>query len=419
MGNHPLLIDTTGGSGTTQDLWATINADSGTTTANSPTDVLTVVGAGSVSTSITGDTLTITGSASTQNLWSEIQADVGIRIASSPNTVLKVVGAGSVSTSIALVGTEDVLTITGTGTTYSAGAGLTLVGTTFSHTDTSSVADVGPLTGWNVIDEITFDTYGHVLTVGTRDLSAGVDLNFSVSGDTNPTGTVSIDIGDTLNLLARNDINSASAPALETETTFATDTIEVFHKADLPGANLTSSSGYIYDVVISHGHVVDVNSGTAPTLLLNSDNTFFYDSANPTSKVQIMSASVTPGNTRRLTMADQNVDIQGDILDKIGLDVSYITAASYTLVLGDAGNYRRLDDATSVALTVPTNASVAFDIGTQIILEQAGTGAIEITGASGVSIYSPSGLLSTASRFSSVVLTKVETNGWTLAGDLA
>lgn len=103
MGNHPLLIDTTGGSGTTQDLWATINADSGTTTANSPTDVLTVVGAGSVSTSITGDTLTITG----------------------------------------------------TDTTYSAGAGLTLVGTTFSHTDTSSVADVGPLTGWDVIDEIT------------------------------------------------------------------------------------------------------------------------------------------------------------------------------------------------------------------------------------------------------------------------
>lgn len=367
MGNHPLLIDTTGGSGTTQDLWATINADSGTTTANSPTDILTIVGAGSVSTAIVGDTLTITG----------------------------------------------------TDTTYSAGAGLTLVGTTFSHTDTSSVADVGPLTGWDVIDEITFDTYGHVLTVGTRDLSAGVDLNFSVSGDTNPTGTVSIDLGDTLNLLARNDINSASAPALETQTIFATDTIEVFHKADLPGANLTSSSGYIYDLVISHGHVVDVNTSPAPTLLLNSDDTFFYDSANPTSRVQIMSASVTPGNTRRLTMADQNVDIQGDILDKIGLDVSYITAASYTLVLGDAGNYRRLDDATSVAVTVPTNASVAFDIGTQIILEQAGTGSIEITGASGVTIYSPDSLLSTASRYSSVVLTKVETNGWTLAGDLA
>ena len=367
MGNHPLLIDTTGGSGTTQDLWATINADSGTTTANSPTDVLTVVGAGSVSTSITGDTLTITG----------------------------------------------------TDTTYSAGAGLTLVGTTFSHTDTSSVADVGPLTGWNVIDELTFDTYGHVLTVGTRDLSSGVDLNFSVSGDTNPTGTVSIDIGDTLNLLARNDINSASAPSLETQTTFATDTIEVFHKADLPGANLTSSSGYIYDLVISHGHVVDVNSGTAPTLLLNSDDTFFYDSSNPTSKVQIMSGSVTPGNTRRLTMADQNVDIQTDILDKLVVDVSYITNSSYTLVLGDAGNYRRLDDSSSVAVTVPTNASVAFDIGTIIILEQAAAGPIEITGASGVTIYSPGGLVATASKHSTAVLTKVETDGWALAGDLA
>jgi len=44
-----------------QDLWATFTADSGSTTANSPTDTLTISGAGSVSTSISGDTLTITG----------------------------------------------------------------------------------------------------------------------------------------------------------------------------------------------------------------------------------------------------------------------------------------------------------------------------------------------------------------------
>ena len=45
-----------------QNLWATIAATTGSTTANTTTDTLTVVGAGGVTTSISGDTLTITGS---------------------------------------------------------------------------------------------------------------------------------------------------------------------------------------------------------------------------------------------------------------------------------------------------------------------------------------------------------------------
>lgn len=46
-----------------QDLWATFSSDSGSTTADSTTDTLTVSGAGTISTAISGDTLTITGSA--------------------------------------------------------------------------------------------------------------------------------------------------------------------------------------------------------------------------------------------------------------------------------------------------------------------------------------------------------------------
>ena len=43
-----------------QDLWKTVSSSSGSTTANSPTDTLSVVGAGGITTSISGDTLTIT-----------------------------------------------------------------------------------------------------------------------------------------------------------------------------------------------------------------------------------------------------------------------------------------------------------------------------------------------------------------------
>ena len=44
-----------------QNLFATVSSDSGSTTANTVTDTLTVVGAAGVTTGISGDTLTVTG----------------------------------------------------------------------------------------------------------------------------------------------------------------------------------------------------------------------------------------------------------------------------------------------------------------------------------------------------------------------
>lgn len=54
-----------GGDGVEQNLFATIEADSGSTTASSPDDTLTIAGGSNISTSISGDTITInyTGSA--------------------------------------------------------------------------------------------------------------------------------------------------------------------------------------------------------------------------------------------------------------------------------------------------------------------------------------------------------------------
>ena len=49
-----------GVAGTEQNLWATISADTGSATADTATDTLTVAGAGIASTAIVGDTLTIT-----------------------------------------------------------------------------------------------------------------------------------------------------------------------------------------------------------------------------------------------------------------------------------------------------------------------------------------------------------------------
>lgn len=62
-------------------------------------------------------------------------------------------------------------------TTYSAGSGLSLSGTTFSHSDTSSQSSVNN-SGNTFIQDITVDTYGHItaLTSGTATASANDDI---------------------------------------------------------------------------------------------------------------------------------------------------------------------------------------------------------------------------------------------------
>ena len=93
----------------------------------------------------------------------------------SDGETLSILGGSGVTT--ALVG--NTLTISAAGTTYTAGVGLDLIGTEFRHEDTSSVADTTNLNGV-VIQNLTFDTFGHVLTR----TSFNLDGRYSLLGHT-------------------------------------------------------------------------------------------------------------------------------------------------------------------------------------------------------------------------------------------
>ena len=103
-----------GGGGTTQNLFEGINADSGSTTASAPTDVLTIAGGTNISTSIAGDTLTInmTGTLGDedQNLFSVIGSDSGSKTANSTTTAINFIGGTGITTAVS----GDNLTITNT-----------------------------------------------------------------------------------------------------------------------------------------------------------------------------------------------------------------------------------------------------------------------------------------------------------------
>lgn len=72
-----------------------------------------------------------------------------------------IIGGTNVSVSYNDSTGQTTLSSTDTNTTYSAGGGLGLSGTTFSHNDTSSQASVNN-SGRTYIQDITLDTYGHI-----------------------------------------------------------------------------------------------------------------------------------------------------------------------------------------------------------------------------------------------------------------
>ncbi len=90
------------------------------------------------------------------------------------------------------------------------------------------------------------------------------------------------------------------------------------------------------------------------------------------------------------------------------------TATSRTLALTDAWNYVRPGTTSAITLTVPTNASVAFEIGTEITVRALGN--VTLAAASGVTLNAPSGgTLSMTARMT-VTLKKVGTNEWDVIG---
>jgi hypothetical protein len=93
------------------------------------------------------------------------------------------------------------------------------------------------------------------------------------------------------------------------------------------------------------------------------------------------------------------------------------TGTSYTLVLADASNKLvELSNTSAITVTVPLNSSVAYPVGSQIMLLQTNTGQVTVAGAGGVTVNSNPGLKLRA-QWSSATLIKRAENTWVLVGD--
>jgi hypothetical protein len=95
------------------------------------------------------------------------------------------------------------------------------------------------------------------------------------------------------------------------------------------------------------------------------------------------------------------------------------TGTTYTFVLADAGKMVTSSNGSAQTVTVPPNSSVAFAIGTQIIVQNIGSANATLAQGSGVTIYSKDSNKEIDGQYAAATLIKTATDAWSLIGALA
>jgi hypothetical protein len=166
-------------------------------------------------------------------------------------------------------------------------------------------------------------------------------------------------------------------------------------------ANWTAAQNY-FDA-LSTGANINANAITTARII---------DGAITTAKLATSLALTTPDIG---AATGTSLSVTGTVVSHIATNAQ---VASYTLVLADDGKVVEMGVGSANTLTVPPNASVAFPIGTQIVILQTGAGQTTLTQGAGVTINAtPGSKLRTT--WSSATLIKRATDTWVAIGDLS
>jgi len=189
----------------------------------------------------------------------------------------------------------------------------------------------------------------------------------------------------------------------------ATNTTQVATTAYVRGevAALVNSAGATLDTL-----------GEIATALGNDANL----STTLTTSIGLKAPIASPTFTGTVTVAAAGIAFTDGTQTREGVPsrttISQKTA-SYTLsALTERDSMIEMNSASATTLTVPTNATVAYPVGTSIDLLRVGAGAVDVAAAAGVTINATPGLKLRA-QWSSATLIKRATDTWVLVGDLS
>ena len=100
------------------------------------------------------------------------------------------------------------------------------------------------------------------------------------------------------------------------------------------------------------------------------------------------------------------------------LQINAQTGTTYTFVIGDAGKLVTSSNGSAQTFTVPPNSSVAFTVGTQVIVQNIGSANCTLAQGSGVTIQSKDSNKEIDGQFAAATLIKTATDTWSLIGAL-
>jgi hypothetical protein len=100
------------------------------------------------------------------------------------------------------------------------------------------------------------------------------------------------------------------------------------------------------------------------------------------------------------------------------LAINAQTGTTYTFVLADAGKFVSSSNGSAQTFTVPPNSSVAYTVGTQIMVQNIGSANCTLAQGSGVTINSKDSNKEIDGQYAAATLIKTATDAWSLIGSL-
>lgn len=273
---------------------------------------------------------------------------------------------------------------------YSAGGGLTLSGTQFSHSDTSTQASVDN-TGATFIQDVTLDTYGHVTALGSTTITPSTIGAPSTDG-TGATGTWGISIsgnaGNVSGTVAILNGGTGATDAGTARTNLGLGTI-----ATQSAANVTITGGTISgitDLAVADGGTGASDAATARSNLglIIGTNVQAYDAGLQSISGLTTSANQTIYTTALDTYATTSLTAFGRSL----IDDADAAAGRTTLGLGtlatQSGTFSGTSSGTNTGdqnifqnIAVSGQTTIAADTTTDTLTVAAGTGITLTTNA--------------------------------------
>jgi hypothetical protein len=391
-------------SGSSSNSFETIAvAGQSSVVADSATDTLTLVaGTGiTITTDAGADSVTITNSATGANAFGNVAVSGQTTVAAdSTNDTLTLAAANS----------NVVLTTDATTDTVTVGLGTDLVVGSVTAT-TGNLATLANVTCVDVTSSgsanLTNAVISTSLTVSSISFTGGGTTTIGPDNSlpTDPSDLLIRSNGNVDVVLDYDDNESAQAFRVkdgDNNIMFSVD------EDGISVANGTSSTGAVIRLGEATANGTNYVGIQAPASLA-ANVTYTLPTADGTSG-QVL----TTNGSGTLSWATDATGGSGSSYSAVRTQ----SGTTYTLVLGDAGDYIQTTSTTAVTITVPLQSSVAWAADTEIYFEQNNTGQITIAGASGVTVNSSETLKSFA-RYSVIALKRVAENVWTLTGERA